>query len=227
MAAPSPKGAADDGTPECTPLGTDRLAEIFLGNSRAGSDLDDAAKDASIGLQHGVPVDVIRNALLSDTRRGSSSLGGAVTHAGAVVLDPRDPMQQARALLAARFTDQQHRRLLHRHRGTFWRFQDNHYALANQEVVRAAAWRFLERAQRRGATKVKSTVWMHKQPHERSLSVNGFSLQLQTTSPAVLARSRGPPAKQIAHRRSGTIPSGRRCLGFSPNNCLMEISWLP
>jgi hypothetical protein len=51
-------------------------------------------------------------------------------HAGAVVLDPRDPMQAARALVAARFTDQQHRRLLHRHRGTFWRFQENHYVLA-------------------------------------------------------------------------------------------------
>src|SRR5262249_10223826 len=43
-------------------------------------------------------------------------------------------------------------------------------------------------------------------------------LQLQTTSLAILARSRGPPAKQIAHWRSGTIPSGRSCLGFSPNN---------
>ena len=48
--------------------GTDRLAEIFLGNGRAGSDIDAAAKDsavvASIALQHGVPVDVIRKALL-------------------------------------------------------------------------------------------------------------------------------------------------------------------
>ena len=70
-------------------------------------------------------------------------------HAGAVVLDPHDPMQAARALVAARFTDDQHRRLLHRHRGTFWRFDSNHYMLADQESVRAEAWRFLERAQRR------------------------------------------------------------------------------
>jgi hypothetical protein len=63
--------------------GTDRLAEIFLGNGRAGSDVDAAAKDsavvASIALQHGVPVDVIRHALLRDGRgRASSPLGVAL-----------------------------------------------------------------------------------------------------------------------------------------------------
>src|SRR4029077_17567408 len=44
--------------------GTDHLAEIFLGNGRAGSDIDAAAKDSavvcSIALQFGVPVEVIR-----------------------------------------------------------------------------------------------------------------------------------------------------------------------
>ena len=63
--------------------GTDRLAEIFLGNGRAGSDIDAAAKDsavvASIALQHGVPVDVIRKALLRDSQgKASSPLGGAL-----------------------------------------------------------------------------------------------------------------------------------------------------
>jgi len=61
--------------------GTDRLAEIFLGNGRAGSDVDAAAKDsavvASIALQHGVPVDVIRKALLRDPRGAASSPLGA------------------------------------------------------------------------------------------------------------------------------------------------------
>ena len=51
--------------------GTDRLAEIFLGNGRAGSDIDAAAKDsavvASIALQHGVPVDTIRKAVLRNS----------------------------------------------------------------------------------------------------------------------------------------------------------------
>ena len=62
--------------------GTDRLAEIFLGNGRAGSDIDAAAKDfavvASIALQHGVPVDVIRKALLRSQGKASRPLGAAL-----------------------------------------------------------------------------------------------------------------------------------------------------
>jgi putative DNA primase/helicase len=67
----------------------------------------------------------------------------------ALILDPHDPMQAARTLVAARFVNDDHR-LLHRHRGTFWRFQANHYALADQETVRTEVWKFLEQAQRRG-----------------------------------------------------------------------------
>jgi len=63
--------------------GTDRLAEIFLGNGRGGSDVDTAAKDsavvASIALQHGVPLSTIRKALLRDPRGiASSPLGVAL-----------------------------------------------------------------------------------------------------------------------------------------------------
>jgi len=60
-----------------------RLAEIFISNAKAGSHSDAAAKDAavvaSIALQHGVSVDVIRHALLRDSRgRASSPLGCAL-----------------------------------------------------------------------------------------------------------------------------------------------------
>jgi hypothetical protein len=60
-----------------------RLAEIFIGNSKAGSHSDSAAKDSavvcSIALQYGVPVDVIRHALLRDARGvASSPLGTAL-----------------------------------------------------------------------------------------------------------------------------------------------------
>jgi hypothetical protein len=62
--------------------GTDRPAEIFLGNGRAGSDVDAAAKDsavvASIALQHDVPVEVIRKAMLRDSEGRASSPLGAV-----------------------------------------------------------------------------------------------------------------------------------------------------
>ena len=63
-------------TVSCFP-GTDKIAEIFLSNGRAGSDIDAAAKDsavvASIALQHGVPVDTIRKALLQDSHGVASS----------------------------------------------------------------------------------------------------------------------------------------------------------
>src|SRR5262249_22531362 len=68
---------------------------------------------------------------------------------GEIVLDPRDPMHAARTLVATRFMDDG-RRLLHRHRGTFWRFHKNRYVLADQETVRAEVWQFLESAQRLG-----------------------------------------------------------------------------
>ncbi len=60
-----------------------RLAEIFIGNGKAGSGLDTAAKDSavvcSIALQFGVPVDVIRRALMRDARGvASSPLGVAL-----------------------------------------------------------------------------------------------------------------------------------------------------
>jgi hypothetical protein len=60
-----------------------RLSEIFLGNAKAGSQSDTNAKDAavvcSIALQYGVPVDVIRRALLRDAQgRPSSPLGVAL-----------------------------------------------------------------------------------------------------------------------------------------------------
>jgi hypothetical protein len=60
-----------------------RLAEIFISNAKAGSHSDSAAKDAavvcSIALQHGVPLEAIRRALLRDSHgRASSPLGAAL-----------------------------------------------------------------------------------------------------------------------------------------------------
>jgi len=59
------------------------LAEIFISNSKAGSQSDAAAKDSAVicsrALQHGVPLDVIRKALLRDSRgQASSPLGCAL-----------------------------------------------------------------------------------------------------------------------------------------------------
>jgi hypothetical protein len=63
------------------------LAEIFLNNTKTGSHSDSAAKDSavvcSLALQHNVPVDTIRKALLRDSRGNASSpLGAALDIAG-------------------------------------------------------------------------------------------------------------------------------------------------
>jgi hypothetical protein len=57
------------------------LAEIYLTNGKCGSDADTAAKDAavvcSLALQHGTPLDVIRKALMRNTRGEASGALGA------------------------------------------------------------------------------------------------------------------------------------------------------
>jgi hypothetical protein len=60
-----------------------QLAEIFLTNGRVNSHADTAARDsavvASLALQHGVPLDVLRKALLRDSRGvASGPLGVAL-----------------------------------------------------------------------------------------------------------------------------------------------------
>ncbi len=59
-----------------------RAAEIFLGNGKAGSTTDAAARDsavvASIALQHGVPLETLRRALLRDSQGRPGGPLGAV-----------------------------------------------------------------------------------------------------------------------------------------------------
>jgi len=60
-----------------------QLAEIFLGNHKSGSQADANARDAavvtSIALQHHVPLEIIRRALLRDARGvASTPLGVAL-----------------------------------------------------------------------------------------------------------------------------------------------------
>jgi len=71
-----------------------RLGEVFLGNHRADSHADACAKDAailaSIALQFGAPLDVIRKALLRDSRgRPSTPIGCALDWIAANVEAPR------------------------------------------------------------------------------------------------------------------------------------------
>jgi len=64
-------------------FGNGRLAEIFLNNNRVNSDSDTAAKDSavvcSLALQHGVPAETIRRALMRDSQgRPNGPLGMAL-----------------------------------------------------------------------------------------------------------------------------------------------------
>ena len=59
------------------------IGEVFLSNHKQGSAADTAARDsavvASLALQHGVPLDVLRKALLRDSRGvASGPLGVAL-----------------------------------------------------------------------------------------------------------------------------------------------------
>jgi hypothetical protein len=63
--------------------GDGRLAEIFINNNRVNSDSDCAARDSavvcSLCLQHGVPLETIRKALMRDGQgRPSGPLGAAL-----------------------------------------------------------------------------------------------------------------------------------------------------
>ena len=89
-------------------------------------------------------IEAVKNGRFSGDAR--ASLPGIGEDSDVVLLDPRDPMAIAHALVTARFTNGC--RLLHHHRGTFWLWQSNHYALAADETIRTAAWIFMEGARR-------------------------------------------------------------------------------
>ena len=62
---------------------TGSIAEIFINNHKVGSQADTAAKDSavvcSIALQYGVPLEVIRKALMRDSQgRPNGPLGVAL-----------------------------------------------------------------------------------------------------------------------------------------------------
>ena len=64
-----------------------------------------------------------------------------------LVLDPNHPMRTARRLVAEKFTVATSR-TMHRHRGTFWRWDGACYREASQDAIADAIWKFLEHAKR-------------------------------------------------------------------------------
>jgi len=73
----------------------------------------------------------------------------ARSEAEAPILDPRDPMPSARALLADKFTTGG-LPTMHHYRGTFWRWNGSCYRDADKDSVQAQIWRYLDGAKRYG-----------------------------------------------------------------------------
>ncbi|UJW75938.1 DNA primase family protein [Rhizobium sp. SL42] len=65
------------------------------------------------------------------------------------ILDPRDPMPSARALLADGFMSDG-LRTMHHYRGTFWRWDSACYRDADADYMQAQIWDFLDDAKRYG-----------------------------------------------------------------------------
>jgi putative DNA primase/helicase len=65
------------------------------------------------------------------------------------ILDPRDPMKIARALVEASFTAHGHR-CIHHYRGGFYQWNGSCYRQADDDTIKANVWTFLESARRVG-----------------------------------------------------------------------------
>ncbi|PZX39387.1 putative DNA primase/helicase [Roseinatronobacter thiooxidans] len=66
---------------------------------------------------------------------------------GRPILDPRDPMPSARALLAERYTVKG-LRAMHHYRGTFWRWDGSRFRDADRDSVQAIIWKYLDNARK-------------------------------------------------------------------------------
>ena len=60
-----------------------------------------------------------------------------------LTLDPADPFTIAKRMVERLFVDHESRRVLQRHRGTWWKFHGNHYRESSDEEMRAQIWKFL------------------------------------------------------------------------------------
>lgn len=130
----------------------------------------------------------------------------------AKLLDPADPMRSARALMAVSFNDGVGLRTLHRHRGAFWEWKGSCYQLADDEMIRAKVWTFLEMGWKQGE---KGPL-----PFKPSMaSVSGvldalgavIQLDKYVEPPAWLTQRVAPPAQEFLACGNGLLhlPSGK------------------
>ncbi|MCA6110466.1 hypothetical protein J6497_25000 [Bradyrhizobium sp. CNPSo 4026] len=130
MSAYEADGRIDFGAGKAAPVAAEKAAEKH------------AAASAGPGPQAAQPTRV-NDVNAVEFRRQLGADGEAP------ILDPRDPMPSARALLADRFTADS-LPSIHHYRGTFWRWNGSCYRDADSDSVQANIWQYLDGAKRYG-----------------------------------------------------------------------------
>ncbi|MEN3229204.1 phage/plasmid primase, P4 family [Methylorubrum rhodesianum] len=150
-----------------------------------------ARSRAARGEGH-VPIDTRK----PDPRTGSLGARFVGTNGSARrILDPKNPLACARALVAEEFIHEGHR-TLHRYRGLFYRWNGACYEPVDQEAIRAQAWTFLAAS----FTEPRSDLYLPIRPTRSTVSdlldalaaVTNLSATLQ--APCWLAEADARPA---------------------------------
>lgn len=133
--------------------------------------------------------------------------------AEAPVLDPRNPMPSARALLADRFTAND-LPAMHHYRGTFWRWNGSCYRDADTDSVQAQIWRYLDSAKRYGKEGEKIDFQPNRGEVENVAAAFKAVCNLpgHVEAPAWLGDAQGKPLPhELLPVRNGLLhlPSGR------------------
>jgi putative DNA primase/helicase len=92
----------------------------------------------------------------TEARKGGNG-GAQKKRPAALVLDPNDPLNSARALRTKKFTING-MLTLWRHRGCFWSWTGSYFARADDETIRTQIWTFLEQAKKLNKASGKKIV---------------------------------------------------------------------
>jgi putative DNA primase/helicase len=142
-------------------------------------------------------------------------------------------MRSARSFQAACFSDREQQLLLYRYRGSFWHFRESCYRLADDETVRAAAWKFLDvaRSDKMGHPPFKPTRSRVSDLVDALGSI--CLLDSGIDAPAWLIKKNGDPdAKELFSVANGLLhlPSGQlfpptpRYFGFSSSDVVFDAA---
>lgn len=134
---------------------------------------------------------------------------------GRPILDPRDPMPSARALLAECYTAKG-LRSMHHYRGTFWRWDGACFRDADRDSVRAHVWKYLDGARRLGR---EGEVLLY-QPNRTAVvnvveafkAVCNLSGHVEAPTWLIDGKNRPDPLELLPVRNGLLhLPSGRLC----------------